>query len=1318
MRTSPGLFPLASSLLLFACQPPALPAKVDSTFKMERDSLAFPNFVTGYDGSVLDAEAMRRMFGDGVCSNGSGTPCLLTAGARSFMDDANSSMTGGRCEGFAVLSSLLEAKKLNVEDFGAATARELKLDGNLPLQRELAYWFSTQLVPGAVAEKTKKYMAKDVMPVLAESLAEGATERYRIGIVRKKGTVVSGGHTLTPIGYYRDPSAAGVYWVRVYDSNNPDTEKLLKVDTVANRWEFEAGEKNSRLYFGDDSNKNPMYFAPVFSRQGALPCPFCEEGGAQVVTQGGAQVVVDTPGGPVGLTDGEFVTSEGTSVTPGFSVEFDTEPTSLVIGVNRAQMGGMNQVVAHVTAPEDPENPEARQQIGVLNAQMRSVVSDLRVTANDTFAAAPTGARYTNNSRTDLALTTEVQRGSGSVSVTARVNGGSNEVNTELDPDAGTVRVGVGGASGSEVVVVVTSTDSNGDETSAQLTFISTGDAGLVADTSSIEDGGVLTGTVDNGGTMMTLTDACADGVRSGMESDVDCGQVCTTKCDLDRACGAPADCETGLCHATTGRCVADACADARRSNGETDVDCGGTSCAACADTKACGTDGDCASGACRMNVCVPTFALGVAVSGLPLGDAVTFANGTDSLEVRGDGSFVFPSRITGAYAVTVTTQPALGTCVVASGSGTATANVQVQVTCTPRYRLSGTVSGLASGVSVVLRNASETVTLSGDGTFVFPTAVAGAYAVTVDTQPMNQTCTVANGSGTATADVSNVTVTCSSGFTVGGAVSGLGSGKSVVLQNGTEQLTVSMSGSFTFPTPTMGAYAVSIVTQPMNQSCVLANESGTATANVTNVTVTCSDTWAVGGTMSGLGATEQAILVNGTDFLPVLANGAFTFATRVSGAYSVSVNSSPAGKQCFVVNGSGTATADVSNITVTCTTSGTLDTTFNTTGSFVSSQSAGSDLLLCAVTNVDNTIVVGGQSAVNGSDNDMVVAKLNYDGTPDTSFGTNGFVTISNGVAFEAARAVLRDQGTGYLVVGTLRGTASGNPDVGVARLTLSGALDTSFGTNGLVTHDLGGQWEYASGVTRDSSGRLLIVGRRSATGAGPHDVFVVRLNGDGSLDTTFGTGGWFTWNGGGDESGQAVSIDTVGGGDVVVLAGNGTDTFVLKLLANNGALWTGFGTGGVVTVDLSGANRNERGYGLEVVSTDLFIVGTADGASNADLVFAKLDTTGAFDATFGVGGRVLIDRGGAEVGYALTSAGSGAWYVGGHRDTSMLVARVTAGGTIDTTFSQSGFFESAFGTSALAYSLLVDVANKVVAIGTIRTSGSEDLGVARINP
>ncbi len=1146
---------VALFLVVTGCGPQKLPARVDSSFKMERDSLAFPNFVTGYDGSAIDAEAMRRMFGDGVCSNG-GSPCLLTPGARAFMDDANAAMTGGRCEGFAVLASLLEAKKLKVEDFGASTARELKLDGNVTLQRELAYWFSTQLVPSAVAEKTKKYMAKEVMPVLAEALGDKATERYRIGIVRKKGAVVSGGHSLTPLGYYRDPKNAAVYWVRVYDNNNPDGERLLKVDTAANRWEFEAAEnpkRGSRLYYGDDSNQNPLYLAPVFSRQGQLPCPFCAEGGAQVVSQGGAQVVVDTPAGPVGLSEGEFVASEGTSVSPSFSAEFDTEPTSVVIGVNHANLGGMSQVTAHVSAKSDPENPDALQAVGVLNSQIRSAVSDLKVTANDTFSAGATGARYENNSRTDLALSTEVPRGTGTLSVTARVNGGSDDVSTNIDSSTGSVSVAVGGATGAEVVVVVKSTDENGGETSAQLTFVSNGDAGLVADTAALADGGTLTGVVDNAGTTVTVTDACTDGKLSGSESDVDCGQVCTTKCELGRACLAAADCASGLCQATTHLCVADACADGARSSGETDIDCGGTSCAPCALQKACGGDGDCASGACRGSVCVPTFALGVAVTGVPLNDPLTLANGSDSLVVNGDGTFAFPTRITGAYAVTVATQPASATCTVANASGTATSDVQLTVTCTQGFRL--------------------------------------------------------------------------------------------------------------------------------------------------------------GGTASGLGLGEQLILQNGSDVLPVFSNGAFTFATPVSGSYSVTVNSAPAGKQCYVTNGSGTATADVTTVVVFCTSSGRLDSSFNTTGWFSTSLSAGSDFLTRGIVNVDNTMVVVGQTAVTTTDVDWVAMKLMYDGTRDQTFGDGGVTTLSHGVGIEYPRGVFLD-GTGYVVVGGLFGT---NADVGAARLNADGTLDTTWGIGGFRLHD-SGQWEYVEDAVRDNLGRFLLVGRRSPTGTGPHDVIVTRLNADGTLDTTFGTNGWFVWNGGGDEGANSVAFDTATQ-DILVLAQNGTDSIVLRLLST-GALWTAFGTQGVATIDLSGAGRPELPYRLATALTNIVVVGRADGPTTSDLAIARLDSMGALDPTFGTGGRLLIDRGRHEVGYSLAAVPSGGWYVGGHSGNFMLVTRITTAGAVDTTFANNGFFENVLSNSALAYHLMLDAVDHPVAVGTIRVTGSEDLGVARILP
>lgn len=77
-----------------------------------------------------------------------------------------------------------------------------------------------------------------------------------------------------------------------------------------------------------------------------------------------------------------------------------------------------------------------------------------------------------------------------------------------------------------------------------------------------------------------------------------------------------------------------------------------------------------------------------------------------------------------------------------------------------------------------------------------------------------------------------------------------------------------------------------------------------------------------VGGTASGRTAGDTLVLQNnGADDLSITANGVFTFATPValSGAYAVTVLTTPAGKTCTVGNGSGTAGANVTNVTVTC---------------------------------------------------------------------------------------------------------------------------------------------------------------------------------------------------------------------------------------------------------------------------------------------------------------------------------------------------------------------------------------------------------------
>lgn len=165
-------------------------------------------------------------------------------------------------------------------------------------------------------------------------------------------------------------------------------------------------------------------------------------------------------------------------------------------------------------------------------------------------------------------------------------------------------------------------------------------------------------------------------------------------------------------------------------------------------------------------------------------------------------------------------------------------------------FSVGGTVSGLGAGKTVTLQNlATDDLTLTANGNFVFVTRMDSgvAYAVTVKTQPSGQRCSVLQGTGTATANVSNVQVRCenlpAATYTVGGAVTGLNGGTLVLQNNGGDALSITSNGGFTFATAVAGgaAYAVTVRTQPVGQSCTVRNGAGTvAAANVGSVEVNC----------------------------------------------------------------------------------------------------------------------------------------------------------------------------------------------------------------------------------------------------------------------------------------------------------------------------------------------------------------------------------------------------------------------------------------------------------------------------------------------
>ena len=354
------------------------------------------------------------------------------------------------------------------------------------------------------------------------------------------------------------------------------------------------------------------------------------------------------------------------------------------------------------------------------------------------------------------------------------------------------------------------------------------------------------------------------------------------------------------------------------------------------------GGNGTVASGnitSVAVNCTTDRFTIGGTVSGLAGTGLVLRNSGGDSLSIAANGTFAFATSLAdlSEYAVTVQPQPTgpSQTCTVANGSGTvAGANVtNVAVSClTNTYTIGGTVNGLGSGQSVVLQNnGGDSLTVNANGGFTFTTPIASgsAYAVTVLTSPATSTCTVTSGSGTVGANsVTNIAVSCVvNTYSVGGSVSGLGSSQSVVLlNNGTNNLTVSANGSFVFTTPIASGstYNVTVATNPPGRTCTVANGAGTVTTSaITNVAITCTpNTFTIGGTVSGLGAGESVVLQNKGAGNLTIANGGFTFTTPIASGstYAVTVLTKPADHACTVTNGSGTvAASNVTNVTVNC---------------------------------------------------------------------------------------------------------------------------------------------------------------------------------------------------------------------------------------------------------------------------------------------------------------------------------------------------------------------------------------------------------------
>lgn len=236
----------------------------------------------------------------------------------------------------------------------------------------------------------------------------------------------------------------------------------------------------------------------------------------------------------------------------------------------------------------------------------------------------------------------------------------------------------------------------------------------------------------------------------------------------------------------------------------------------------------------------------------------------------------------------------------------------------------------------------------------------------------------------------------------------------------------------------------------------------------------------------------------------------------------------------------------------------GALDTSFNGTGYKDVTFGSVQDRATCVALQEDGKILLGGTSGSTAQF--FSVARLNSDGSYDSSFGTGGKVQIpfSGSESFVESMAIQPD---GKIVLGGY--TVGGAKDFALARINSNGNLDTSFGVNGKVVTDLLVSY---STIIRDiliePDGKIIVSGNYSFEV--DSRFCLMRYNANGSVDTSFGTNGLVV-----DTTHYSNSINSIArqvDGKIVTAGNVFSSSFIISRYNNNGTIDTTFGTNGYV--------------------------------------------------------------------------------------------------------------------------------------------------------
>nr|WP_294859352.1 T9SS type A sorting domain-containing protein [uncultured Fluviicola sp.] len=267
------------------------------------------------------------------------------------------------------------------------------------------------------------------------------------------------------------------------------------------------------------------------------------------------------------------------------------------------------------------------------------------------------------------------------------------------------------------------------------------------------------------------------------------------------------------------------------------------------------------------------------------------------------------------------------------------------------------------------------------------------------------------------------------------------------------------------------------------------------------------------------------------------------------------------------------------------------------------------------------------------------------------------------------------------------------------------AGSLDNTFATGGKFYTSLGTFNDGINAIAVQSDDKIVLGGYTQLSYV-TSDFALIRCNADGTLDPGFGTGGIVITDVESRSQGSSVAIQS----DGKILLGGFSGWYINLVRYNgDGTLDTGFGTGGKVITDVEGY-YSEKCKSLTILSDGKILVGGYGQHSANDnpyFMLLRYNSDGSLDDTFGINGKVIGSEGKAN---SMVVQGDGKIILGGSFNFSFAMERYHTDGTIDNAFGLNGQVITPIGNSGEANSMSIQNDGRILLGGwSINVSNSE---------